>query len=305
MHPSILNQLSPYDFKVSSLDRVHLLKSHDAFLITEGILELRDGRYDIQRIGAFSYMGGRNTFMRHIASIGRFCSIASNIIMGETEHPTDYISSSYIFHGIGSKAVWNNFSKIDEFQERNSQYLKEAISKYKIQQTQCKGRRIVIGHDVWIGEGVFISRGVKIGHGAIIAARSVVTKDVPPYAIVGGIPARVIRYRFDDNVIEKLLSLRWWAYGLNALDGVYFHDIHKAIRKIQENIQQGASIFAPQNFRINPNDNTVTAVDMDILFLTDNQPLDVFVNENNCIQQFDYNDEQERKVYQNLICKKI
>lgn len=71
---------------------------------------------------------------------------------------------------------------------------------------------IVVGSDVWIGTSAFILSGVTIGHGAIIAARSVVTKDVPPYAIVGGNPAKLIRYRFPPEVIERLMSIQWWTW---------------------------------------------------------------------------------------------
>lgn len=208
MQKSISTQLLPYDFHVNTPESVHLLKGKDNYLITEGIVELRDGRYDIQRIGAFSYMGGGNTIMRHIASIGRFCSIASNISAGQIEHPTDYISSSHTFHIMGATSMWPNFSGLAQFQQRNKEYFQQAVHTYQTYQKEHKDR-ITIGHDVWIGEGAFISRGVTIGHGAIVAAKSVVTKDVPPYAIVGGVPAKIIRYRFDDNTIEKLLSLRW------------------------------------------------------------------------------------------------
>lgn len=69
---------------------------------------------------------------------------------------------------------------------------------------------IIVGNDVWIGFEAVILSGVTIGDGAIIGARAVVTKDVPPYTIVGGVPAKPIRKRFDDRTIEKLLSLRWW-----------------------------------------------------------------------------------------------
>ncbi|MDE6773391.1 MAG: CatB-related O-acetyltransferase, partial [Treponemataceae bacterium] len=68
----------------------------------------------------------------------------------------------------------------------------------------------VVGNDVWIGQNVTIMPGIRIGDGAIIGARAVVTKDVPPYTIVGGVPAKPIRKRFSDDVIEKLLKLKWW-----------------------------------------------------------------------------------------------
>lgn len=76
---------------------------------------------------------------------------------------------------------------------------------------------IIIGNDVWIGYEAIIMSGVKIGDGAIIGARAVVTKDVPPYTIVGGVPAKIIRKRFDDKTIEKLLKLKWWDWDYNKI----------------------------------------------------------------------------------------
>lgn len=71
-------------------------------------------------------------------------------------------------------------------------------------------QKAVLGNDVWVGSNVLINGGVKIGDGAVIAAGAVVVKDVPPYAIVGGVPAKIIRYRFSPEIIEKLLELKWW-----------------------------------------------------------------------------------------------
>ena len=71
-------------------------------------------------------------------------------------------------------------------------------------------KRTVLGNDVWIGSHVLIKGGVKVGHGAVIGAGAVVVNDVPPYAIVGGVPAKIIRYRFSAEIIENLLKLEWW-----------------------------------------------------------------------------------------------
>lgn len=119
--------------------------------------------------------------------IGKFCSIAAEVrfIMNGGSHPTDWLTT-YPFPIFGegwevaTPTAWPN-----------------------------RGDTLV-GNDVWIGYGATIMPGVSIGDGAIVATMSVVTKDVPPYAIVGGNPARVLRYRFDDATIARMLEIRWW-----------------------------------------------------------------------------------------------
>ena len=78
-------------------------------------------------------------------------------------------------------------------------------------------RQIIIGHDVWVGQGAMIMGGVKIGNGAVIGARAVVAKDIPPYAIAVGNPARVIKYRFDEETIRKFLAIKWWNWDLEKI----------------------------------------------------------------------------------------
>jgi virginiamycin A acetyltransferase len=118
--------------------------------------------------------------------IGNFCSIALDVkIFLGGEHYYEYVSS-YPFHKL---------------------FLKEPQNAHKDQKT--KGD-VIIGNDVWIGRGAYIMSGVKINNGAVIGAAAVVTKDVPPYAIVAGNPAKIIKYRFDANTIRRLEDLAWW-----------------------------------------------------------------------------------------------
>jgi FkbM family methyltransferase len=262
-------------------------------VIFESPVEVRPGTYDIQRIGAFTYMGGGyDTNMRGIESIGRFCSIASGVVCGQAEHPTDFISSSYIFHGKSAGNVW---TAAKDFQEKNSRVLTQAIHRHYADVGVRKGK-INIGNDVWIGEGVFISKGVSVGDGAIIAARSVVTKDVPAYAIVGGIPARVIRYRFDEVTIARLKKIRWWAYGLGALNNVNFEQMPEALDKIEENINNGAPVYAPLLVILSEKGGIIkNKPDVDVL--TKNKKLDVTVYIGTSALCLDFNDAHERAQY--------
>lgn len=206
--------------------------------------EIRQGVYQIDKIGAFSYMGGKSTHMLHIESIGRFCSIAGNVVAGAMEHPTHFLSPHPAMQGVFK---WKS---LDDFKLKN----KDMILKSRNINNQINKERfgkIKIGNDVWIGEGVFIRRGVKIGDGAVIASHSVLSKDVEPYSIVGGIPARHIKFRFEKDIIKQLIEMEWWNYGLSALHGVDFTDIEQAVKKIKENIDSGvAQIFIPEVVRI-------------------------------------------------------
>jgi acetyltransferase-like isoleucine patch superfamily enzyme len=121
-------------------------------------------------------------------SIGRFCSIADGVeILLGGNHRTDF-ATTYPFGAM--TGVWPEARGRDDFHA-------------------SKGD-VAIGHDVWLGSQCMILSGVTIGTGAVVAARAVVTRDVPPYAIVGGNPAKLIRMRFDAPTVERLLASRWW-----------------------------------------------------------------------------------------------
>ena len=127
--------------------------------------------------------------------IGNYCSFANDVMVGLGQHPTNLISTNSIFYKSG---ITSRFARHIEFQEEKVTY---------------------IGNDVWIGNGAVIMDGVSIGDGAVIGARAVVTKDIPAYAIVGGIPAKVIKYRFSSDVIEALAKARWWDLPDDIIEG--------------------------------------------------------------------------------------
>lgn len=189
--------LALFDDKCSFEDNIHV----DRFSILH-----------LCNIGKYTYITTNCEISN--CKIGRFCSIAGGVKIGLGKHPLDYISTSPIFYSFKNKfgIKWNENDSVIE------------------------GEHTIIGNDVWIGTNAIIPGGINVGDGGVIAAGAVVTKDVPPYAVVAGVPAKIIKYRFDDEKIKSLLDIKWWNLAEEKLinNAKYFNDIDEFIKNIKK-----------------------------------------------------------------------
>ena len=163
------------------------------------------------KIGKYTSIRNNVFIGQNTISIGNYCSIANDVTIGMGEHPLDRLSTSDCFY----YPVW----KVTDEDLRNN----------------FNSKKVIIHNDVWIGTKVIILAGVQIGNGAVIAAGAIVTKNVPDYAIVGGVPATIIRYRFSSESIESLLESKWWERDANKLKSVWNEkDINSSIKRLKE-----------------------------------------------------------------------
>lgn len=155
------------------------------------------------KIGKYTYLSP-NTVIESNVEIGNYCSLAPHVHIGPGEHYMNYVTT----HPILFDPVWRKKVNLVEKQH----YVRT------IKKTELK---TIIGNDVWIGLNVIILRGVKVGNGAVIGAGSIVTKDIPDYAVVAGNPAKIIKYRFNKDIIKKLTDSCWWEDDINNIENMY------------------------------------------------------------------------------------
>lgn len=177
-------------------------------------------------VGAFCNLSGGTI---NNARFGRYCSIASGVVVGPHEHPTDWLTTSRTAY----------YPKVNGWDA--------LVAGPNLAQVHARKRPFPgscpitdIGPDVWIGQGAFVKSGLTIGAGAIIGARATVLKDVPPYAVVVGTPGRVLRLRFPEAVVERLLAVAWWQYSIYDLFEAPMDSIEAALDVIEDLVARGA-----------------------------------------------------------------
>ena len=170
-------------------------------------------------IGVNSYVVRGSFVNPERVKIGKYCAIAYGVVIGLDNHPIHHLSS----HGFSCTAdPTHMYSELD-------------VPASRLRPNPLRGKTIV-GNDVWIGRNAIVMGGVRIGDGAVVGAGAVVTKDVPPYAIVAGVPARIIRYRFDEATVRRLLASRWWDYPPEFITNeLVFDDIEQCLQALEKN----------------------------------------------------------------------
>ncbi|QQC65847.1 CatB-related O-acetyltransferase [Paraburkholderia ginsengisoli] len=201
----------------------------------EGLIELEEfssvKNDHLVTCGAFSYSFSHLPFD---TKVGRYCSIAYGITDLGNSHPLHFVSGHpFLFDGGDWREIARrNGSDWDVHIPYDDRY-----------------GPIEIGHDCWIGSGARIKGGVKIGTGSVIAAGAIVTKDVPPYSMVAGVPAKVVKNRFSDKVIELLLETEWWNYAYWDLKGLPFDEPERFANEFLD-IKSRLKPFEPRVFGV-------------------------------------------------------
>jgi len=201
-----MNSIRIFASKALLFFRKHFVLRPRGVILGSGVFATRNCRFEgnnkIDRLTSLlSTHVGYGTYIRESCrflntKIGRFCSIGSEVTCVIGKHPTrDFVSTHPAFFSLRNQAGFT-YARQQRFEE--------------FEPTKEGGFSIIIGNDVWIGEGATLMDGVEIGDGAVVAAKALVTKNVPPYTIVGGIPAKSIKTRFSEEDVQWLLEFKWW-----------------------------------------------------------------------------------------------
>ncbi|WP_235596822.1 CatB-related O-acetyltransferase [Leptospira alstonii] len=159
------------------------------------------------------------SFFSYLADsdVGNYCTFAARVSIGAFSHPIDFLTS----HEVGYRDTTASYGET-AYKENPEIYLK------------MRSIRTVIGNDVWIGDNAVVIKGVKIGNGSVVGAGAIVTKDVEPFSIVAGNPAKLIRKRFSQEIIDQIEESEWWNLSITELSGVPFSDISEALKMLKD-----------------------------------------------------------------------
>lgn len=178
-------------------------------------------------IGKYTYFGANFSVVNSDSVIGKYCSFGANVQIGTNHHDMLLLTTSPI---VNIRIKGQTINELKDFPAIQNQ---DFITFQQNKPISDKLKPVYIGNDVWVGNNVIIMGGVTVGDGAIVGAGALVTHDVPPYGVVAGVPAKIIKYRFDTKIIKELLNLKWWNRPEREIANMPLHDIEKCIKVLK------------------------------------------------------------------------